>query len=275
MKSPKKRKIPKAKRSQHLKRIPSHAQDLHALPIMRIAKQTELDVLSQTLDLEMEYSIEENHKQLDQFFSEYGFTRLERVFIPESVICKAHNYGELIIALKMQQVDCSDWKVEVTGNFYNTVTEAFEDVPYSKELNGVSYIEIYKGMPIKIERGHGVKTRWRGLEDELKRHFDDKGYTKDKGWYRGNTIVKFTGQCRFKNIELYEEFMFMRDVISKGNIEKFFEALDQDSIETGRVNEKMQPINANEVRVSIPYKVKDYFLKKFSMENFGEKYKAA
>lgn len=273
MKSPKKRKIPKAKRSQHLKRLPSQAHDLHALPIMRIAKQTELDVLSKSLDLEMEYSIEESHKQIDQFFHTHGFTPKDSVFLPESVICKAHNYGELIIALKMQQVECEDWKVEATGSFFNVETNQFEDVEYSIDLNGVSYIEIYKGMPISIDRGHGIKTRWRGLETEIKKHFDEKGYTTDKGWYRGNTTAKFVGKCRFKNIELYEEFMFIREVLAKGNIDKFFEALDQDSIETGRVNEKMQPLNTHEV--SIPYKVKDYFMKKFSMENFGEKFKAA
>lgn len=273
MKSPKKRKIPKAKRSQHLNRSHSAIQDLHSLPIMRVAKQTELDVLSKSLDLEMEFSIEESHKKMDEFLNKHGFGPHDSAFMPESVMCKAHNYGELMIALKMQQIECEDWKVEVTGNFFNVETNQFEDVPYSIDLNRVSYIEIYKGMPIPIDRGHGVKTRWRGLETEIQKHFDEKGFTTEKGWYRGNTNAKFTGKCRFINIELYEEFMFIRKVIDKGNIEKFFEALDQDSLETGRVDDRMQPTSA--AVLSIPYKVKDYFLKNFSMQNFGEKYKAA
>lgn len=269
MKSPKKRKIPKSQRSQYLKRQANISMNLQSLPIMKAAAQTTLDVLATPMDLEMEYSIEQSHKMMNAFLEKHDLKHVRNAFIPESVICKAHNYGELIIALKFQQVVCTEWTIEATGTFFNTVSEEFEDVDYKINLKDASYIEVFMGMPIKIDRGAGIKTRWRGLEDELKRHFDEKGFTAENNWYRGNTNVKFVGKCYFNNINFYEEFMHLREIIEKGNIEKFFETLDQDSIEKGRVDEKMQPKNSE--ALSIPDNLVSYFKKNFSMQDFGKK----
>lgn len=273
MKAPKKRNIPKAKRSQHLKRRASIAQELDMLPIMRIASKTTQEVLATPVDLEMEYSIEQSHKIMGDFLASNGLAHSPDVFIPESVVCKAHNYGELIIGLKMKQVYCTDWHIEVVGTFYNTKTEQFKDVLYKKTLNGVSYIEVFMGMPIKIDRGNGIKTRWQGLEKELKDHFDSKGFTSDAKWYRGNTNAKFIGKCFFNDIESYEEFKHLQKILNDGDIEAFFEAADQDAIKTGRVDEKMQPKNKN--LTSMPTNLLAHFKKQYPNLDFSKKTDAA
>lgn len=250
MKAPKKRKIPKAKRSQHLKRSSQIISDVSNMPIMKHANNIIPNILAEWHYLEMDYSFEQCHKVLDKFYADYQLEDRKTTFLPESITCKAYNYSELFIALKMQQVTCRDWKIKVTGSFYNKVTTKFADIDYEIELNDLSFCELFMGMPIKIDRGLGIKSRWKGLEAEIQSYFEEKGYSAKKNWYRGNTQANIIGKCKFVSIDMFDEFMHLREFIDNDEIEEFFEMADKDSLEKGRVDEKMQPIDSS--LLSIP-----------------------
>lgn len=232
--------------------------------VKQIEKEKELNLLRQPYKLDMVFSFEKSQDMMNQFFINHGFEINQAgIFLPESVVINAYNQGDLIIALKMQQVKCENWLVGVDTHCYNYDTGEVVTIPFQAKIEGMNYIEIFSPMPAMVNRGAGIKTRWKGLEDELNDAYAEYG---DRGFTVIRTEMKFIGECYFLSQSLYEEFIFMRNAKElpakggdeKGNLLDFvFKTLTADLIKKGILDKNLQPINKNET--SIPVNVLDYF----------------
>lgn len=239
MQKPKKRKIPQSKKT----RLNKLRKIAYGNPMQALYK-THLEQDSATINklypLEMTFCEEDARKVMDEFFIEYGFTVGQvGVVVPEFTVLKAYNFDDLIIALKMQQATCEEWDISVETHFYNLETHEQKTIPYFVSLSGVNYTEIYKELKIKVDRGAGVKTRWRGIEKELSKVYEEEGI---EGFTQIRTNMHFVGQCKFVHIEAYDEFKYLQQQRDNGTIEGLFKEIYEKAIENGSYDEKLQPI---------------------------------
>lgn len=264
----KKRKIPKEKRSR--KKYVAHPLDMGLSGINYIVDKQEAlrlkeekiqlkkdaEFLAKKVPLSMEFCYNDARESILSFFDEYGFSFGDKsVFIPESVVIKAYNYCDLIIALKMQQATCTDWHVEATIYGYDLQKDQLIEVQYEKDLSGMTHNELYCDLPLKIDRGAGIKTRWMGLESEIERAFKEKA---GKGIEISRIDLNLTGYCQFVSMSFYNEFIFLQIAREHDQIEGVFERLQQDLIKRGLMNEKLQPLHDN--TTSIPVNMVNFFI---------------
>lgn len=240
MLKPKKRKLPQAKKTRKNKSAQMVRRSSPLQAIFNFQSNKDAAILDKVHSFEMAFSMEESKKVIDSYFTEHGYSiNQQGVFVPESVVLKAYGYSDLIIALKMQQVDCTDWSLSVDTHFYNLDTDEMRTIPFHAELSGLGYFEIYQEMPIQVSRGAGVKTRWRGLEAELNRAYKDHGVD---GFSKVRTDVHIVGSGKFLNIDLYEEFMYLKGVRDLGKIEELFLSMNRDAVEHDILDHNLQPI---------------------------------
>lgn len=262
MQKPKKRKLPQSKKTRlnKLRKVINHSP-LQA--IFNVQHDKDVAILSQVHQLEMVFSMEESKKVVDNFFIDNGYSINQAgIFVPESVVLKAYNYSDLIIALKMQQIECTDWALSIDTHFYNLETDQMTTVPYYVELNGIGYFDIYREMPIKVDRGAGIKTRWRGLEAELERAYKDQVAD---GFKRIKTDMHIVGSGKFLNIDLYEEFQYLKGIREIGKIEELFESMNADAIKHGLLDSKLQPLQHDST--GLPVNVIRSYRKKYEEQN--------
>lgn len=239
MQKPKKRKVPQSKKTR-LKKLGNIAYGNPMQALYKTHQQQDLAILNKIYEFEMTYCIEESKKVIDAFFIENGYQINQKsIFVPEKTVLKAYNYSDLMIGLKMQQFDCEDWDLSVETHFYNLETHEQKTVPYFVSLNGIGYFEIYQELKIKVDRGAGIKTRWRGFEKELEKTYAEANV---EGFSKVRTEIHLVGKCKFKHIDAYEEFKYLQDLRDNGTIEEMFEKMYQDAVEQGYLDEKLQPL---------------------------------
>lgn len=240
MQKPKKRKIPQSKKT----RLNKLQKVMYGNPMQAIYKShqaQESATLNEVHNFEMAFCMEESKKVINEFFIENGYQINQKgIFVPESIVLKAHNYSDLIIGLKMQQITCEDWDLTIETYFFNLKTHEQITVPYFVSLSGIGYFEIYQELKIKVDRGAGIKTRWCGLEKELNKAYGEYNL---EGFDKIRTEIHIAGQCKFLNIELYEEFKYLQDARDKCEIEELFAKMYSDAVEQGLLDKKLQPLN--------------------------------
>lgn len=258
MLKPKKRKLPQSKKTRlnKLRKVLTHSP-LQA--IFNVQNEKDSAIINKVYDLEMFFNMDESKKVINQFFIDHGYSINQAgIFVPESTVLKAYSYSDLIIALKMQQVECTDWTLNVDSYFFDPETDGVVIVPYSVNLNGIGYFEIYQELKIKVDRGAGIKTRWRGLEAELKKAHDEYG---TDGLMLARTEMHFSGKCKFRNIDAYEEFMYLKGMRESGKIEMLFEAMNKDAVEQGLLDENLQPLKHD--LTGLPVNIIKHYRKKY------------
>jgi len=235
----KKRKIPQSQKTRLNKlRKVAYSNPMQALHKAHL--QQDSTKVNKIYELESTYCIEDSEKIINSFFLENGFQINQKgIFVPEKTILKAHNYSDLIIGLKMQQVECEDWELSVETYFYNLETHEHKAIPFTISLRGIGYFEIYQELKIKVDRGAGIKTRWQGLEKELQKAYKEENL---EGFTKARTEVHLVGQCKFRHIDAYEEFKYLQDLRDNGTIEEMLDKMYLDAIEQGHLDEKLQPL---------------------------------
>lgn len=225
----------KAKRKK-----PIFNSDFGMTAINRSREIAQQEILNKVYPLSVEFDSVEGQKIINQFYSDFGFSSgQDGIFVPEYVVLKAHNYGDLIIAIKMQQArSVKQWAIEVESYLYNPDTDEFRIIHYEKELNGCDYHEIFYDLPIKIDRGLGIKTRWTGLEAEIDKDYDN--YDLD-GFYLSSRRYYIVGGFKFLTINLYNEFRFLQRLREQNRLEEALSLIMDDLVKSGMVNHSMQP----------------------------------
>lgn len=266
------RKIPKAQRS----RKPVHKNQQFATYVAKQEaaeqKRTEA-LLAKPVTLSMVFVAEHVQKQLKQFCEKQNLDAASQekgVFFPESVVIDAYGQNDMIIALKMQQVTCTEWQVEAETHLYNDDTEEFVTVPYAIGLSGITYGELTSGSKVTVPRKGGFKTRWQGLKKELDDGYDEYKERDLTNFRVIQTHVCFIGECYFVNYKMYQEFLFMRGLRDQGVLIESLESLTKIEVEKGKLDYQLQPVKGA-MTTAIPVKAFEGVIKESRSQAFSIK----
>ena len=162
--------------------------------------------LGNIYEFEMTFCIEEINKVIDAYRDEHNLP--EDAYCPEFLTIDAYKQQDLIIALKMQQLKTpSYWEIGIDSHFYNMETEGIYTIPFYIELPEMSHEQLMNGSEVKVMRGHGLKTRWKGLQSEMIEHWGNVGIPPNYDLTRSD--VKIKAHAKFKDVKMMNEHNYM------------------------------------------------------------------
>lgn len=243
---PKKRKLPQARKTRKAPiRTEQVTEKLGLDTFERVTREALLEkeraIQETPHKLSMTFVLDDVKDKLNDFHITHGFdlAKMDKsIFIPESVVIDAYNQHDLIIAQKMQQVNCQDWLVGVDTHLFNFETEEVKTIPFQAKLEGLSYGEINMGAKVQVPREGGFKTRWKGLEAELNAEYKSHNLT---GFKIVRTEIQVIGECYFKSSHAYKEFQFFKALAEKGELIAFLDSMNKQLQDEGFLNEHFQP----------------------------------
>ena len=116
--------------------------------------------------LEMTFTIDEVNRSVDKWLAENNM--VERKATPKHVVYDVY-HGDLIIALNNRLIPLEqEWFLGVDSHYFNYETEEVITVPFQFDMPLMSFDEFRFGSTtVKMPRGSGIYTRWKGINDEL------------------------------------------------------------------------------------------------------------
>lgn len=164
--------------------------------------------------LSMEFCVDEVNTVIDKYRAETGLQDAEQT--PEHVAYSVY-HGDLIICLKNILIPLDqEWHLGVDSHYYNAETDDVMTVPVQFQMPKMSFNEFKFGSTLAVDRGHGLKTRWKGINDEL-----NAILLADVplGYDRVRSDAKLTCVTGFTNYECLKEFNFVKKVIRNSGLE--------------------------------------------------------
>jgi|GEM_PF-1787751 len=164
--------------------------------------------------LSMSFCIDEVNSVIDTYRTETGLQDAEQT--PEHVAYSVY-HGDLIICLKNILIPLEqEWHLEVDSYYLNQETEDDMTVSVEFEMEKMPFNEFKFGSKLKVDRGHGLKTRWKGINEELN---DLLLAEVPEGYERVRSDAKLTCVTGFTNYECLKEFNFVKKVIRNSGLE--------------------------------------------------------
>lgn len=165
-------------------------------------------------ELSMSFCIDEVNTVVDQYREEQQLEDAEMT--PEHVAYSVY-HGDLIICLKNLLIPLDqEWHLGVDSHYYNPETDEVMTVPVQFQMPKMHFNEFKFGSKLAVDRGHGLKTRWRGINDEL-----NEILLADVpvGYNRVRSDTKLTCWTGFTDYNCLKEFNFVKKVMRKGGLE--------------------------------------------------------
>jgi len=165
-------------------------------------------------ELSMSFCIDEVNTVVDQYREEQQLEDAEMT--PEHVAYSVY-HGDLIICLKNLLIPLDqEWHLGVDSHYYNPETDEVMTVPVQFQTPKMHFNEFKFGSKLAVDRGHGLKTRWRGINDEL-----NEILLADVpvGYNRVRSDAKLTCWTGFTDYNCLKEFNFVKKVMRKGGLE--------------------------------------------------------
>ena len=152
--------------------------------------------------LEMIFNIDEVNDSIDNWREKHGMAEKENT--PKHVVYEVY-HGDLIICLKNLLIPLEqEWFLGVDSHYFNYETEEVLTVPFQFQMPLMSFEEFRFGSEfIKIDRGHGMKTRWKGIKEELNKLLEEdvpQGFER----IRSDALLRVT--TKFNNVTDYLYF---------------------------------------------------------------------
>ncbi len=152
--------------------------------------------------LEMSFNIDEVNDSIDNWRASNGL--VEKEHTPKHVVYEVY-HGDLIICLKNLLIPLEqEWFLGVDSHYFNHETEDVLTVPFQFQMPLMSFEEFRFGSElIKVDRGHGMKTRWKGINEELNKLLEEEvpqGFER----IRSDALLRVT--TKFNNVTDYLYF---------------------------------------------------------------------
>ncbi|MFA3049410.1 hypothetical protein KWE42_08885 [Acinetobacter pittii] len=197
-------------------------------------------------ELSMTFCVDEVNEVIDKYREESGLEDAE--LTPEHVAYMVYK-GDLIICLKNILIPLSqEWTLKVDSYYFNQETEDEMTVSVEFEMEEMPFNEFKFGSKLKVDRGHGLKTRWKGINQELN---DLLLAEVPEGYERTRSEAKLTCITGFTDYKCLQEFNFVKRVLRKNGtdgIRKVNEAVHQyKEFDVAKVNETIQQHKEPEV----------------------------
>ena len=181
---------------------------------LRIKQQKQQQAAQGPYELSMSFCIDEVNTVVDQYREEQQLEDAEMT--PEHVAYSVY-HGDLIICLKNLLIPLDqEWHLGVDSHYYNPETDEVMTVPVQFQMPKMHFNEFKFGSKLAVDRGHGLKTRWRGINEEL-----NEILLADVpvGYNRVRSDAKLTCWTGFTDYNCLKEFNFVKKVMRKGGIE--------------------------------------------------------
>ncbi|WP_086399573.1 hypothetical protein [Acinetobacter pittii] len=197
-------------------------------------------------ELSMTFCVDEVNEVIDKYREESGLEDAE--LTPEHVAYMVYK-GDLIICLKNILIPLSqEWTLKVDSYYFNQETDDEMTVSVEFEMEEMPFNEFKFGSKLKVDRGHGLKTRWKGINQELN---DLLLAEVPEGYERIRSEAKLTCTTGFTDYKCLQEFNFVKRVLRKNGtdgIRKVNEAVHQyKEFDVAKVNETIQQHKESEV----------------------------
>ena len=162
--------------------------------------------------LEMTFNIDEVNDSIDNWRASNGL--VEKEHTPKHVVYEVY-HGDLIICLKNLLIPLEqEWFLGVDSHYFNYETEDVLTVPFQFQMPLMSFEEFRFGSElIKVDRGHGMKTRWKGINEELNKLLEEEvphGFERIRSDALLRVITKFnnvTDYLYFKEAKMARELL--------------------------------------------------------------------
>lgn len=166
-------------------------RDPNAMRKMYAAKAKEV----QTLD--MSFNVDATNENMAMWHTENK--DLDLNYAPKSIAYDNYE-GDLIICLKNLLIPLvQDWSLSVMTYFYNNATGDIKGIPAEINVQQMSFEEFRFGNgETKIDRGHGLRTRWKGATAEINAIIDANT---PKGYLYARTEAHLSVDTAFKDAE--------------------------------------------------------------------------
>lgn len=159
---------------------------------------------------DMEFVIETINDKLSAY-------RDDDQYIPEHIVCDAYDNQDLIIALKMCLISQPrNWHVHIDSHFYNLAIDDMLTISFEQSLPSMPFAEFMNGGPHPIERGAGLKTRWKGCQTEMIKNWKDAGIPDGYDLVQSQAYVQC--EAAFKDMHCYLAFKDLIKAREKGLI---------------------------------------------------------
>lgn len=165
-------------------------------------------------ELSMTFCIDEVNSVVDEYREEQALADEEMT--PEHVAYSVY-HGDLIICLKNLLIPLDqEWHLGVDSHYYNPETDEVMTVPVQFQMPKMNFNEFKFGSKLSVDRGHGLKTRWRGINEEL-----NEILLADVpvGFNRVRSDAKLSCLTGFTDYNCLKEFNFVKKVMRTNGLE--------------------------------------------------------
>lgn len=166
-------------------------------------------------EFDMTFCIEEVNQKIDAYREANGLDG--DAYCPEWLVIETYEQQDLIIALKMSQVKSPEyWEIAIASHFLNEELNDVKTINFYVELPEMSHADLMNGCEVKVNRGAGIKTRWKGLQDEMIKNWETE--TMPDGYELVKSQVFLKAQARFHDVKMYNEHNFLLRLRDHGNL---------------------------------------------------------
>lgn len=167
-------------------------------------------------EFSMVFCIDEVNTVIDEYRQEHQLEDAEQT--PEHVAYSVYQ-GDLIICLKNLLIPLEqEWCLGVDSHYYNAETDEVLTVPVQFQMPKMHFNDFKFGSKLTVDRGQGLKTRWRGINEEL-----NEILLADvpDGFVRVRSDAKLSCNTGFTDYDCLKEFNFVKKVMRAGGLEAF------------------------------------------------------
>ena len=181
------------------KRVSFADRTAHSMQAKRANEWKKLDVL---YEFDMSFVVEDVNKIIHDFVDSNGLS--DEDYVPAYVTIGAYESQDLIIALKMTNIKAPEfWEVGIDSHFYSKELDNVLTIPFSLDIPKMSHAELMAGSEIKVNRGAGLKTRWKGLQAEMIDNWEEHGIPEGYELIKSQVYIK--AQAHFNNHDAYKK----------------------------------------------------------------------
>ena len=165
-------------------------------------------------ELSMSFCVDEVNDVVENYHEEAGLADAEMT--PEHIAYSVY-HGDLIICLKNILIPLDqEWHLGIDSHYYNAQTDEVMTVPVQFQMPKMSFNDFKFGSKLAVHRGQGLKTRWRGINQEL-----NEILLADVplGFERVRSDAKLSCSTGFTDYNCLKEFNVVKKIIRKSGLE--------------------------------------------------------
>ena len=161
-------------------------------------------------EFDMQFKIEDVNIAINRYCE-------DGTYCPEWLVIEAYEQQDLIIALKMSQVKNPEyWEIAIASHFYNAELNDVKTIDFYIELPELCHADLMNGCALAVNRGAGIKTRWKGLQNEMIDNWSTEEMPDGYDLLQSQVYLK--AKARFHNVQMFNEHNYLLKLRERGTL---------------------------------------------------------